>query len=98
MIDETVTVRTLPNLLAFASAAVLVISAMGSGAFAGPAIDPGADFEKCFGVAKAGRNDCQTATHSCAGMSKQNGDGASWLYVPKGTCTKLVGASLTTRK
>ena len=28
-----------------------------------------ADNEKCYGIAKAGKNDCQTATHSCAGTS-----------------------------
>jgi uncharacterized membrane protein len=35
--------------------------------------------EKCYGIAKAGQNDCATATHSCAGTSTKDMDGASWL-------------------
>jgi uncharacterized membrane protein len=49
--------------------------------------------EKCYGIAKAGMNDCQTATHSCAGTSTKDMDRASWIYVPTGTCQKIVGAS-----
>jgi len=49
--------------------------------------------EKCFGVAKAGKNDCQTATSSCAGTSKRDGQRDSWVSVPAGTCAKLVGGS-----
>ena len=49
--------------------------------------------EKCYGIAKAGMNDCQTATHSCAGTSTKNMDPASWIYVPAGTCAKIAGGS-----
>jgi uncharacterized membrane protein len=50
--------------------------------------------EKCFGIAKAGLNDCGTETNSgCAGSSKVDGDKSAWLYVPKGTCNKIVGGS-----
>ena len=51
--------------------------------------------EKCYGVSKAGKNDCQTATSACAGTSKEDGDPTAFIYVPKGTCEKIVGASLT---
>jgi uncharacterized membrane protein len=51
--------------------------------------------EKCFGVAKAGKNDCQTKHSSCAGTSKKDGQGDAWLYVTKGSCEKIVGGSLT---
>jgi len=47
--------------------------------------------EKCFGVAKAGQNDCGTASHSCAGTSKKDMDPAEWKYVAKGTCEKMGG-------
>lgn len=47
--------------------------------------------EKCYGVAKAGQNDCGTATHSCAGLSKKDNAPDEWRYVAKGTCTKLGG-------
>jgi uncharacterized membrane protein len=53
-----------------------------------------ADAEKCYGIAKAGKNDCQTATHSCAGTSATDAAGDSWIYVPAGTCEKIVGGSL----
>ena len=64
----------------------------------GPAPKPEYKFEKCYGVVKAGKNDCQTATHSCAGSSKQDAAHDSWVYVPTGTCDKLVGGSLEPKK
>jgi len=73
-------------LVASALATVLSLSAV-AGARA-------ADNEKCYGIAKAGKNDCQTATHSCAGTSTTDAASDSWIYVPKGTCNKLVGGSL----
>ena len=54
--------------------------------------------EKCYGVAKAGKNDCQTATSSCAGTSKKDAEASAWLGVPKGTCEKIVGGKLTATK
>jgi uncharacterized membrane protein len=50
--------------------------------------------EKCYGVVKAGANDCETATNSCAGTSAQDGQKDAWVLVPKGLCEKLVGGSL----
>ena len=50
--------------------------------------------EKCYGVAGAGKNDCQTATASCAGSSTKDFDKAAFVAVPKGTCGKLAGGSL----
>lgn len=47
--------------------------------------------EKCYGIAKAGQNDCGTATHACAGLAKKDNATDEWKYVPKGTCTKLGG-------
>ena len=47
--------------------------------------------EKCFGVAKAGANDCATGTHSCAGQSKTDMGADDWKYVAKGTCKTLGG-------
>jgi uncharacterized membrane protein len=54
--------------------------------------------EKCFGVAKAGKNDCQTATSSCAGTSKRDAQKDAWLSVPKGVCEKIIGGTLTSTK
>lgn len=47
--------------------------------------------EKCYGIAKAGQNDCGTATHTCAGKAKKDNLPEEWKYVPKGTCEKLGG-------
>ncbi|MGC2525347.1 MAG: DUF2282 domain-containing protein [Stellaceae bacterium] len=44
-------------------------------------------------IAAASQNDCETATHSCAGESKQARDANSWVYVPVGTCAKIAGGS-----
>jgi uncharacterized membrane protein len=52
---------------------------------------PNADQEKCYGVAKAGQNDCGTATHGCAGEATADNDPAEWTLVAKGTCEKLGG-------
>ena len=54
--------------------------------------------EKCYGIAKAGKNDCQTATSSCAGTAKKDAQKDAWLAVPAGTCAKITGASLTPSK
>ena len=51
--------------------------------------------EKCYGIAKAGLNDCQTATSSCAGTSKKDAQADAWISVPKGACDKIVGGKLT---
>jgi uncharacterized membrane protein len=50
--------------------------------------------EKCYGIAKAGKNDCGANGHSCAGQAVKDGDGKEWIKVPKGTCEKIVGGSL----
>lgn len=54
--------------------------------------------EKCYGVAKAGKNDCKTDAHSCAGQSKIDKDPASFIEVPAGTCEKLNGGSTAPKK
>jgi uncharacterized membrane protein len=51
--------------------------------------------EKCYGVAKAGKNDCAGAAHACAGQSKTEAGGKEFVQLPKGTCERLVGGSLT---
>jgi uncharacterized membrane protein len=53
--------------------------------------------EKCYGVVKAGKNDCAGPSHSCQALSKKDGDGKEWINVPKGTCERLVGGSLTAK-
>jgi uncharacterized membrane protein len=49
--------------------------------------------EKCYGIAKAGQNDCAnlSGSHSCAGQSKDDMSPADWKYVAKGTCKQMNG-------
>jgi uncharacterized membrane protein len=53
--------------------------------------------EKCYGIAKAHKNDCavKNSSHSCAGQATKNGEKDAFVYVPKGACEKIVGGSLT---
>ncbi len=72
--------------------ASVVALGMLSAAHAGPvAPDPSKD--KCFGIAKAGQNDCASASgsHSCAGTATKDKDPGDWKYVEKGTCEKMGG-------
>ncbi len=49
--------------------------------------------ERCYGIAKAGQNDCSnlSGTHGCAGMATKDNDPGEWKAVPNGTCKKLKG-------
>jgi uncharacterized membrane protein len=52
--------------------------------------------EKCYGIAKSGKNDCaSTGNNSCGGTSKVNSDPKAWIYVPEGYCERIVGGSKT---
>ncbi|WP_442909130.1 BufA1 family periplasmic bufferin-type metallophore [Halopseudomonas sp.] len=47
--------------------------------------------EKCYGVAKAGENDCAAGPGtSCAGSSTKDYQGNAWKLVEKGTCESIV--------
>ena len=76
------------NQLALAAAVAGALSLAASPVFAG-----GEGKEKCYGVAKAGENDCASAagTHYCAGTATTSLDGQDWKYAAKGTCEKMGG-------
>ena len=59
------------------------------------AADTKAAQEKCYGIAKAGQNDCASAAggHSCAGQAKADNDANDWRYVAKGSCEKMGGST-----
>ena len=50
--------------------------------------------EKCAGIVKAGMNDCGANGHDCAGMAEVDNDPNEWIYVPEGTCDKIVGGTV----
>lgn len=61
-----------------------------------PASPPSFKAEKCYGIAKAGKNDCaSTGNNSCGGTSKKDGDKKAWVFVPEGYCERIVGGSKT---
>jgi uncharacterized membrane protein len=54
------------------------------------------EMEKCYGISKAGLNDCAAGPGTtCAGTSTTDGQANAWMYVPAGSCAKIVGGSLT---
>lgn len=73
-----------------ATAAIASLLALGA---TGTAV--AADKEKCFGIAKAGQNDCAnlSGSHSCAGQAKVDNDKGEWKYVAKGSCKTMKGLS-----
>ena len=76
------------------ASAIAATAALPVIATAGPAPTPSFQAEKCYGINVAGKNDCAASnSHSCAGEAKQASDPKSWIYVPVGTCTKIVGGS-----
>ena len=89
--------KTLNTLLA--SAVALTVAGGVAGGIATDANAMAEGKEKCYGVVKAGQNDCgnHAKTHSCAGQSTVDGDPGEWVALPKGTCEKLVGGSLEGR-
>jgi len=86
------------NVLLGSAMAVALSLALEASAQGGPAPVPKYEYEKCYGIAKAGKNDCQTANSSCAGTSRRNGQGDAWVYLPKGSCDRVVGGSLQPRQ
>ena len=76
---------------ALASVLALGLVAAAGAASHAAAADKGK--EKCFGIAKAGQNDCANlaGTHSCAGQNKADNDAGEWKYVAQGTCKDMKG-------
>ena len=78
---------------ALIAAALATVCAAAAAADTAVAAGPKAKQEKCFGIAKAGQNDCAAAdgAHGCAGQSTADKGGGDWKYVAKGTCAKAGG-------
>jgi uncharacterized membrane protein len=72
---------------------ITIVTAIAAALVLAPLVMPAqaAENEKCFGIAAAGKNDCQTATSSCAATSTSDRQGDAWIYVPAGTCEKIAG-------
>ncbi len=81
--------KSLNSLLSSAIAGTLSL-----GLAAGATAAEKTPLEKCYGISKAGKNDCQTSSSACAGTARKDGQKDAWIFIPKGSCEKIVGASL----
>jgi uncharacterized membrane protein len=72
-------------------AAITSLLAMGATGVSAHDLPAPAGMEKCYGIAKAGQNDCGTSKHGCATLGKTDRDPEDWKAVPMGTCVKLGG-------
>jgi uncharacterized membrane protein len=86
--------KTKATLISTAIGSLLALSAV---SLTASAADNAAK-EKCYGVAKAGKNDCATGMHSCQGQAKKDADASEWVYLPKGTCDHVVGGTTMAKK
>jgi len=79
------------HIVSSALASVLALGLVGQAA----AQDKSKEKEKCYGIAKAGQNDCANlaGSHSCAGQAKVDNDKGEWKYVAKGSCKSMKGMS-----
>jgi uncharacterized membrane protein len=79
------------NKMNFVRAAMTSLFAIGAVSAATNAFADGHK-EQCAGVIKAGKNDCATSTNACHGHVTTDSNPEAWIYVPTGTCEKIVGA------
>ena len=79
---------------AILAAAISSLFALSTTAFAAD----DSNSEKCYGVAKAGKNDCAGGAHACAGQSGKDNSPKEFIKLPKGTCERIVGGSLAPGK
>ncbi|WP_407351744.1 DUF2282 domain-containing protein [Luteimonas sp. R10] len=72
-------------------------SALAMGASPAQAQEKGAEKERCYGVALAGKNDCAAGPGTtCAGTSRTDYQANAWKYVPAGTCTQTASKTSPT--
>jgi uncharacterized membrane protein len=81
--SETILRRAVPALLALAGATVVT-----------NAVAADESKEQCAGIVKAGKNDCATTMNACHGHVDSDAAPMAWIYLPKGTCERIVGAQV----
>lgn len=80
----------IPAKLLVAAGALLALGANAAVAQTIPTAEQERGMEKCYGVAKAGQNDCAAGPGTtCAGTSTRDYQGAAWKLTPRGTCTAI---------
>ena len=77
-----------------AAAAMIATAAQAAEAPKKPVAKKADEKEKCFGISRAGKNDCSWAGGSCHASLTKDGDKTAYILMPKGLCERLVGGSL----
>jgi uncharacterized membrane protein len=87
------------SIVSSAFASVLALGLLSTSVLAHSA-EPEKAKEKCYGVVKAGQNDCSnlSGTHSCAGQATSDNAPEEWKFVAKGTCKEMGGKSAAEAK
>ncbi len=84
------------NTHALITTALATLITMGATGIQTAAAEDKADMEKCYGVVKAGKNDCKTMSNACAGHSTTDAQADAFIALPKGTCERIAGGNLET--
>ncbi len=79
------------------SATISSLMALGALSVAGQVLAQDAETENCYGVVKAGKNDCAGPGHTCQGQASADAQSDEFITVPAGTCERLVGGSTTSK-
>ena len=85
--------RRAANAVVLASAALVALAAIHRYTHALPGSEAAFKLsrERCYGVARAGQNDCGTAQHACAGRAAEDRGADEWISLPAGTCARIAG-------
>ena len=83
---------TKKTVLSAAVSSLLALGALSVGSQVGA---QEAETEKCYGIVKAGKNDCAGPGHTCQGQASTDADPNEYVNVPAGTCERLVNGTTT---
>ncbi len=50
--------------------------------------------ERCYGIVKAGKNDCGSTKHSCANQAPTDNSVDEFIMLPKGLCERITGGRI----
>ena len=74
--------------------AISGVLALAGAALTSTAVAAQDGMEQCAGIVKAGKNDCATSTNDCHGHVSSDANSEAWIYVPQGTCERIVGGHI----
>ncbi len=82
------------------AATVASLFALGATSVAHAVPDQPTSWEKCAGIAKAGKNNCGAldGSHGCSGQATTDNNKDEWVYVPQGTCERIAGGTVAAVK